>query len=80
MRIVKEISTTNFKITVYFWNEKYLLKFENGVNELVYKIKRTDLTSESDIDAFFSDQNILSKTEEAFTKMQEAQNTFYSII
>lgn len=80
MRIIKELQVQSYKVTVYFWNEKYLVKFENGLNELTYKIKQVDLTSDSDLETFFTDSRILEKTQEAFSKMEEALHAFYEAI
>jgi hypothetical protein len=80
MRIIKEQQVGPFKMTAFFWNGKYLLKFENGANEMTYKIKELDVTSEGDLDVFFKDPEIIRKTHEAFSKMDEALDTFYANI
>lgn len=80
MRIIKELQVQSYKVTVYFWNEKYLVKFENGSNELTYKIKQTDLTTDADLETFFIDSQILEKTKEAFSKMEDALHAFYEAI
>lgn len=80
MRIVKELKIKEFKITVFFWNDKYLIKFEDGSNELTYKIKQLDLTSEKDLETFFVNERIVEKTKEAFLKMEEAQEAFFASI
>lgn len=80
MRILKELKVQDFKVTVFFWNDKYLLKFEDGVNELTYKIKQLDLTSEKDLETFFIDQRIVEKTTEAFLRMKEATEAFLTSI
>jgi hypothetical protein len=38
MRIVKELPHPRFKITVFNWNEKYIIKIEDGHLEQSYKI------------------------------------------
>lgn len=43
MRIVKEIDHPRFKITVFSWNGKYILKIEDGHLEQVYKISEGEM-------------------------------------
>lgn len=38
MRIIKEIPHPRFKITVFSWNQKYIVKIEDGHLEQSYKI------------------------------------------
>jgi hypothetical protein len=54
MRIVKEIPHPRFKITVFSWNGKYLVKVEDAHLEQVYKIPETE------IQAFDELENMLS--------------------
>ena len=49
MRIVKEISHPGCKISIFSWNGKYLIKFEQGDLEQTYKIDETDLTGDDDL-------------------------------
>ncbi len=38
MRVIGEIPNNECKITLFQWNEKYLIKFELGLYEQTYKI------------------------------------------
>jgi hypothetical protein len=49
MRVVKEISHPECKITIFHWNNKYLIKLEAGPFEQTFKIHETDLNSEEDL-------------------------------
>ncbi|WP_158856994.1 hypothetical protein [Lunatibacter salilacus] len=53
MRIVRELVKEGIRISVFSWNNKYLLKFEDGMIEQTFKVSELDLTSEKDIDFFF---------------------------
>lgn len=55
MRIVAEIPHPQTKITVFSWNNRYLIKFEFGFLEQTYKIAEMDLTSEADLEAILSE-------------------------
>lgn len=49
MRIVKQIPHDQFKITIFSWNDKYLLKLEIGQFEQVYKVRHTDVDGLDDL-------------------------------
>ncbi len=49
MRVIGEISHPDCKITIFHWNNRYLIKLEQGHLEQTYKIQEFDLTSEADI-------------------------------
>lgn len=80
MRIVREIKVEEWKVTIFHWNNKYLLKFEDGFNELTYKINQLDLTAETDIDVFLENGEVLGKVRESFEKMEETLSVFYNKI
>lgn len=54
MRVVAEIPHEVMKITVFQWNEKYLIKFEVGTFEQTYKIGQLDSVSLADIKSLVS--------------------------
>lgn len=49
MRIVGEIPHPDCKITVLSWNNRYLIKVEQGLLEQTYKINQFDIFHESDL-------------------------------
>lgn len=53
MRVVKEFSKEGIRVSVFSWNNKYLLKFELGPMEQTFKIPETDVLEESDLDTFY---------------------------
>lgn len=53
MRIVREFEKEGIRISVFSWNNKYLLKFEEGMIEQTFKVNELDLSSEKEIDFFF---------------------------
>ena len=63
MRLVREISHPDCKITIFSWNNRYLIKLEHGLLEQTYKIPELDLTSDEDllsvVDAEFLHQAVL---------------------
>ena len=49
MRVVREISHPDCKITIFSWNNRYLIKLEQGVLEQTYKVAEQDLAGEDDL-------------------------------
>ncbi len=49
MRIVGEIPHDVCKITLFSWNNRYLIKLELGYLEQTYKVNQFDITSEDDL-------------------------------
>ena len=60
MRVVKELMIKDIRITVFSWNNKYLLKFEQGMIEQTFKINQMDISSEEELSVFFSEQFLLN--------------------
>ncbi|GGC29771.1 hypothetical protein GCM10011386_22250 [Parapedobacter defluvii] len=44
MRTVAELPHPDFKITIFTMNQKFIVKFEQGTLEQVYKIAEADIT------------------------------------
>jgi len=56
MRVVKELSVGSIRITVFTWNNKYLIKYEQGMVEQTYKVSELDLLEEDDLKLFFEEK------------------------
>jgi len=59
MRTIAELPHPDFKITIFAMNQKFIVKFEQGTLEQVYKIAEADVTEGVDglfqlIDAEFT--------------------------
>lgn len=52
MRVVKEFVQEGIRISIFSWNNKYLLKFELGPMEQTFKIPEMDVLEESDLNSF----------------------------
>ncbi len=69
MRYIKDIPHDFYKISLYRWNEKYIVKFEAGGRyEQVYKIDETDVTSEDEIDRIV-DPEMIAAVRKRFDEM-----------
>lgn len=49
MRIVGEIPHDVCKITLFSWNNRYLIKLECGLLEQTYKVNQFDIAQEADL-------------------------------
>lgn len=68
MRTVLEIPHSVYKITVFVWNEKYLIEIENGPFKQSFKIPLENVSSEEKIKAIL-DEKFLEKLDEQFQQM-----------
>ena len=75
MRVVGEIPHEVCKITLFAWNNRYLIKLEAGLLEQTYKVNQFDIVSEADLykivdEAFIS--NALNRFREMDESLQSA--------
>jgi len=70
MKTVLDIPHSRLKITVFMWNEKYLIEIETGPFKQTYKIPTEEIHSEDDIKKIVSPE-FLEKCENTFEKMYE---------
>lgn len=73
MRHVGEITNTHqYKIDLYTWNNKYIVKIEAGQCEQIYKINQLDfLGTEDDIQALCQNQDFINAIVATFHKMHQ---------
>jgi hypothetical protein len=60
MRVVTEIAHPEIKITIFHWNNRYLIKLEAGAFEQTYKIQEYDIDSEKEVIKLINDEFIKS--------------------
>ncbi|AFL86056.1 hypothetical protein Belba_3558 [Belliella baltica DSM 15883] len=53
MRVVKEFVKEDIRISIFSWNNKYLIKFELGPMEQTFKVPEMDILEESDLAGFY---------------------------
>ena len=70
MRVVKEVPHPSCKITVFSWNQKYLIKLEQGDFEQTYKVSEFDIL-EQELDEILS-ESFVSEALERFNDMQKS--------
>jgi hypothetical protein len=77
MRVVREIPHPDIKITIFHWNNRYLIKLEAGAFEQTYKISEFDMASEEDVIKLLDDDfmaQALSRFNEMAKSLAEAAN------
>ncbi len=52
MRVIKEFVQEEIRISIFSWNNKYILKFELGPMEQTFKVSELDVLEEADLSAF----------------------------
>jgi hypothetical protein len=58
MRIIGEIPHPDCRITLFHWNNRYIIKLEKDYLEQTFKIDQFDLSSENDLRILVSDEFI----------------------
>jgi hypothetical protein len=58
MRIIGEIPHPDCRITLFHWNNRYIIKLEKGYLEQTFKIDQFDLSSENDLRILVNDEFI----------------------
>ena len=48
MRVIKEIVNTDYRTTIFNWNNKYIIKLETPSFEQTYKVDQYELASDAD--------------------------------
>ncbi len=69
MRLVKDIPHDRFKIQIFNYNAKYIVKIELGQFEQSFKIGETDVYGVEDVERMITPE-LLSKTIERFVEMR----------
>ena len=68
MRVVKELVREEMRISIFSWNNKYLIKFELGPMEQTFKLAEMDVLEEADLDVFLEGE-FLEKVKFRFEEM-----------
>lgn len=80
MRIVGEVAHPHCKITIFNWNGKFLVKFEQGLVEQTYKISEMDIASPEEVNKLAAEPfigKVLSRFEEMQKDLFEAMENMY---
>lgn len=71
MRVVGEIAHPDLKITIFHWNNRYLIKLEAGLLEQTFKIHEYDVASEEELKKIVS-EDFVTAAIARFNEMAES--------
>lgn len=74
MRVISEIPYNDFKVTIFSWNSKYLVKIEKGMYEQTFKISEMDVTGDEEIKLLTSDKEFMETVITRFLDMNKSLN------
>jgi hypothetical protein len=77
MRVIAEIPHSHLKITIFDWNEKYVIKLEIGQFEQSFKISHLDVDGLDGVKALLSDE-FLESSMHRFLSMREDFHKTYT--
>ena len=79
MRVVSEIAHPDCKITIFHWNNRYLIKLEAGLMEQTFKVSEFDITTEDDIKKILSEE-FINKAMARFQDMYDSLKASMEIL
>ena len=71
MRVVKEETRGEIRVSIFSWNSKYIFKYELGPMEQTFKVSETDILEESELESFL-DGEFLEEVKHRFEEMGAA--------
>lgn len=77
MRIIAELPHPEFKISIFYMNQKFIVKIERGVLEQSYKIAEMDLTDGVNSVFELLDEEFLRTVTTRFVEMGKDFNLSY---
>ena len=71
MRVVKEVTLGEIRVSIFSWNSKYIFKYELGPMEQTFKVSEMDILEESEL-AGFLEGEFLEEVQQRFKEMGES--------
>ncbi|MFM7429177.1 MAG: hypothetical protein ACKO1F_04680 [Flammeovirgaceae bacterium] len=71
MRVVGEIPHPDVKITIFHWNNRYLIKLEAGPFEQTFKLEEYDISSEGELKEIVN-ETFIQQSIERFNSMAQS--------
>lgn len=70
MKVIATIPLEECQVTLFWWNQKYILKFEKNQLEQTYKISEME-TSEQEIRELINNEELIRNVMSRFSAMEE---------
>ncbi len=77
MHFVKGLEHPEFKLLLYVWNNKFILKSEYGPFEQVYKFSQLDFISQEDFEQAVLKEEFIEVIRVAFQSMEKGLKIAY---
>ena len=71
MRVIKEVTRGEIRVSIFSWNSKYIFKYELGPMEQTFKVSETDILEESELESFLEGE-FLEEVKQRFEEMGAA--------
>lgn len=71
MRVVNELNKDGVKISIFDWNNKYLVKFEIGGMEQTFKVSALDVLEEASLNELLAGE-FFEQVKERFNEMHQS--------
>ena len=71
MRVVKEVTLGEIRVSIFSWNSKYIFKYELGPMEQTFKVSETDILEDSELEGFLEGE-FLEEVQLRFKEMGES--------
>ena len=62
MRYIKDVTHPQYKISLFSWNSKYILKIEAGPYEQTYKVAEFDVTGPDEVTSLLTEKFLTAVT------------------
>ena len=79
MRVVGEIQHPELKITIFHWNNRYLIKLEAGLLEQTFKIHEYDVASEEELKKIVSNDFVKAAIDRFNEMAASLQNSMKNV-
>ncbi|MBN3581752.1 hypothetical protein JYB64_05090 [Algoriphagus aestuarii] len=53
MRVIQEFTQEEIRVSIFSWNNKYIIKYEFGPMEQTFKVSEMEVLEESDLGIFW---------------------------
>lgn len=79
MRVIGEINHPECKVTLFHWNNRYLIKIEQGLLEQTYKVPEYDVPTEDEVKRLVSEAFIASALQQFAVMRQSLHDALQKI-
>ena len=71
MRVVREETRGEIRVSIFSWNSKFIFKYELGPMEQTFKVSEMDILEESELERFLEGE-FLEEVKQRFEEMGES--------